>query len=128
MRSLQTVKFGKSKTERKSFSKITEVVDVPYLIEIQRKSYESFIEEGLSEIFDEFSPVTDFSDHFELYFLDHSLSDNPKYDEKTCRERDATYATSLRVKLRLVNNYRFCNCSFSRCIGSKNIFNASIFK
>ena len=103
MRSLQTVKFGKSKTERKTFSKINEVVDVPYLIEIQRDSYDNFIEEGLSEIFDDFSPVTDFSDHFELYFLDHRLSDTPKYDEKTCRERDATYATSLRVKLRLVN-------------------------
>ena len=103
MRSLQTVKFGKSKTERKTFSKITEVVDVPYLIEIQRDSYKSFIEEGLSEIFDDFSPVTDFSDHFELYFLDHRLDDAPKYDEKTCRERDATFATPLHVKLRLVN-------------------------
>ncbi|MBO4962464.1 MAG: DNA-directed RNA polymerase subunit beta, partial [Clostridia bacterium] len=103
MRSLQTVKFGKSKTERKTFSKITEVVDVPYLIEIQRDSYKNFIEEGLSEIFDEYSPVTDFSDHFELYFLDHKLSDTSKYDEKTCREKDATYATPLYVKLRLVN-------------------------
>ncbi len=103
MRSLQTVKFGKSKTERKTFSKITEVVDVPYLIEIQKDSYKNFIEEGLSEIFDDFSPVTDYSEHFELYFLDHTISDVPKYDEKTCRARGASYETPLNVKIRLVN-------------------------
>ena len=103
MRSLQTVRFGKSKTERKTFSKINEVTEVPYLIEIQKDSYDNFIEEGLGEIFEDFSPVTDFSDHFELYFLDHRLLDTPKYDEKTCRERDATYEIPLWVTLRLVN-------------------------
>ena len=103
MRSLQTVKFGKSKTERKTFSKINEVTEIPYLIEIQKDSYDSFIEEGLSEVFEDYSPITDFSDHFELNFLDHTLSDVPKYDEKTCRERDATYAVSLSVKIQLVN-------------------------
>ena len=65
MRSLQTVKFGKSKTERKTFSKIKEVTDVPYLIEIQKDSYDSFIEEGLSEIFEDFSFI------FFLLFLFH---------------------------------------------------------
>ncbi len=103
MRSLQTVTFGKSKTERKTFSKIKEVTEIPYLIEIQKDSYDSFIEEGLSEVFEDYSPITDFSDHFELNFLEHTLSGVPKYDEKTCRERDATYAVSLSVKIQLVN-------------------------
>ena len=100
-RNLPIVKFGK--TDRRSFSKIKEVQPIPYLIEVQRDSYDIFIEEGISEVFEDFSPITDFSDHFELYFLDHSFSDKTKYSEKECRERDATYALPLRVKVRLVN-------------------------
>ncbi len=101
MRNLPTVKYGK--VERKTFSKIAEAQEIPNLIEVQMDSYKSFIDEGISEVFDDFSPITDFSDHFELYFLDHTLIDKPKYDEKECRDRDATYAIPLRVNVRLVN-------------------------
>ena len=79
-RELPIVKFGK--TERRTFSKIKEVQPIPYLIEVQKDSYNSFIEEGISEVFEDFSPITDFSDHFELYFLDHSFSDKTKYTER----------------------------------------------
>ena len=100
-RDLPIQKFGN--VERRTFSKIREVQPIPYLIEIQRDSYTGFIDEGISEVLEDFSPITDYSDRFELYFLDHSLSDKPKYNEKECRDRDATYAVSLTVKVRLVN-------------------------
>ncbi len=97
-------KYGK--TERRKFGSIDEVIDIPNLVEIQRDSYASFIGEGISEIFEDYSPISDFSDHFELYFLEHSFGDKPKYDEKECRNRDATYALPLRVKVRLVNKVK----------------------
>ena len=97
-------KYGK--TERRKFGKIKEVIDIPNLVEIQKDSYDSFINEGISEIFEDFSPITDFSDHFELHFLGHEFGDTPKYDEKECRNRDATYALPLRVKVRLVNKVK----------------------
>ncbi len=91
------------KVTRKTFSKIKEAIELPYLVKIQKDSYDAFIREGISEVLDDFSPITDYSDHFELYFLEHSLDGAPKYDEKECRDRDATYALPLRVKVRLVN-------------------------
>ncbi len=94
------------KTERRKFGRIREVIDIPDLVEIQKDSYDTFIREGISEIFEDFSPITDFSDHFELYFLDHEFGAKPKYDEKECRNRDATYALPLRVKVRLVNKVK----------------------
>ena len=97
-------KYGK--TERRKFGKINEVIDIPNLVEIQKDSYDSFVQEGISEIFEDFSPITDFSDHFELHFLGHEFGDTPKYDEKECRNRDATYALPLRVKVRLVNKVK----------------------
>ena len=100
-RNLPIQKFGN--VERRTFAKTEEVQPMPYLIEIQRDSYNAFIEEGISEVFEDYSPITDYSDRFELYFLDHSLSDKPKYEEKECRDRDATYAVQLKVKVRLVN-------------------------
>ncbi len=100
-RNLSEIECGKVK--RKTFSKIKEAIDLPYLVKIQKDSYDAFIKEGISEVFEDFSPITDYSDHFELYFLDHSLDGKPKYDEKECRDRDATYALPLRVKVRLVN-------------------------
>ncbi len=100
-RNLPIQKFGN--VERRTFAKTVEVQPMPYLIEIQRDSYNAFIEEGISEVFEDYSPITDYSDRFELYFLDHSLSDKPKYEEKECRDRDATYAVQLKVKVRLVN-------------------------
>ena len=60
-------KYGK--TERRKFGKINEVIDIPDLVEIQKDSYNTFIEEGISEVFEDFSPITDYSDRFELYFL-----------------------------------------------------------
>ena len=101
---LPVSKYGK--TERRKFGKINEVIDIPDLVEIQKDSYNAFIEEGISEVFEDFSPITDYSDHFELYFLEHRFGDKPKYDEKECRTRDATYALPLRVKVRLVNKVK----------------------
>ena len=97
-------KYGK--TERRKFGKINEVIDLPDLVEIQKESYETFIREGIGEVLEDFSPITDISDHFELYFEDYRFDDKPKYDEKECRVRDATYARSLRVKVRLVNKVK----------------------
>ena len=97
-------KYGK--TERRKFGKINEVIDIPNLVEIQKESYDSFINEGIADIFEDYSPITDFSDHFELHFLGHEFGDKPKYDEKECRNRDATYALPLRVKVRLVNKVK----------------------
>ena len=97
-------KYGKN--ERRKFGSINEVIDLPNLVEIQKDSYNAFIQEGISEVFEDFSPITDYSDHFELYFMEHRFGDKPKYDEKECRTRDATYALPLRVKVRLVNKVK----------------------
>ncbi|MCI8500468.1 MAG: DNA-directed RNA polymerase subunit beta [Clostridia bacterium] len=97
-------KYGK--TERRKFGSINEVIEIPNLVEIQRESYESFVGEGIAEILEDFSPITDFSDHFELSFLEHEFGKSSKYDEKECRNRDATYALPLRVKVRLVNKIK----------------------
>ena len=91
------------KVKRKTFSKIKEAIELPYLVKIQKDSYDAFIKEGIGEVLEDFSPITDYSDHFEMYFLDYSLDGKPKYDEKECRDRDATFALPLRVKVRLVN-------------------------
>jgi DNA-directed RNA polymerase subunit beta len=101
MRNMQTVKCGN--VERKSFANIKEVQPIPYLVEAQKDSYQQFIEEGIGEVLEDFSPITDFADHYELYFLDHNLSGKSKYSEKECRDRDATYAVPLEVKVRLNN-------------------------
>ena len=100
-RKLSDIECGKIK--RKTFSKINEAIELPYLVKLQKDSYDAFIKEGISEVLEDYSPITDFSDRFELYFLDHSLEGTPKYDEKECRDRDATFALPLRVKVRLVN-------------------------
>ena len=97
---IHEVKCGTRK--RKCFSKIKEPLEIPYLIEVQKNSYENFVSEGIREVFQDFSPIKDFSKHYELYFLDHSLEGEPKYSEKECRDRDATYARPLKVKVRLV--------------------------
>ena len=91
------------KVKRRTFSKIKEAIELPYLVKIQKDSYDAFIKEGIGEVLEDFSPITDYSDHFEMYFLDYSLEGKPKYDEKECRDRDATFALPLRVKVRLVN-------------------------
>ena len=100
-RKLPEIECGKIR--RKTFSKIKEAIELPYLVKIQKDSYDAFIREGIGEVLEDFSPITDYSDHFEMYFLDHDLNGKPKYDEKECRDRDATFALPLRVKVRLVN-------------------------
>ncbi len=97
-------KYGK--TERRKFGKINEVIDIPDLVEIQKSSYNSFIEDGITEVFEDFMPITDYSDHYELYFLNHWFDEKPKYDEKECRNRDATYALPMHVRVRLVNKVK----------------------
>ena len=100
-RVLSEIECGKVK--RKTFSKIKDVIDLPYLVKIQKDSYDAFIREGIGEVLEDYSPIVDYSDRFELYFLDYTLTGKPKYDEKECKERDVTYALPLKVKVRLVN-------------------------
>ena len=100
-RNLPEIQCGK--VRRKTFSKIKEAIEIPYLVEIQTDSYENFIKEGIGEVLEDFSPITDYSDRFELYFLDYTLAGKPQYNEKECRDRDATFSLPLRVKVRLVN-------------------------
>ena len=90
--------------ERQTFSKINEVAEMPNLIQIQTKSYENFLKEGLREVFDDISPIQDYAGNLILEFIDYSLSDPPKYNQEECKERDATYAAPLKVKVRLITN------------------------
>ena len=89
--------------ERMTYAKINEVGEMPNLIEIQTKSYDWFIKEGLKEVFEDISPIRDYADNFTLEFVDHSLDDTTKYGEEECKERDVTYAAPLRVQVRLIN-------------------------
>ncbi|MEK3733308.1 MULTISPECIES: DNA-directed RNA polymerase subunit beta [Paenibacillus] len=87
---------------RRSYARIHEVLEVPNLIEIQQKSYEWFLEEGLREMFQDISPIQDFTGNLVLEFIDYSLGE-PKYTVDDAKERDVTYAAPLRVKVRLIN-------------------------
>ena len=91
------------KRTRMSFSKIKEIADVPNLIELQVDSYKWFLEEGLKEVFEDISPIEDYTGNLILEFVDYSLDDKPKYDIEECKERDATYCAPLKVKVRLIN-------------------------
>jgi DNA-directed RNA polymerase subunit beta len=86
-----------------SFSKINEVIEMPNLIEIQKNSYKWFLEEGIKEVFDDISSITDSNGKLVLSFVDYSIDDTPKYTIEECKERDVTYAAPLRVKARLRN-------------------------
>ena len=97
-------KYGK--TERRRFGKINEVIDIPDLVEVQKSSYNAFMSDGITEVFEDFMPICDYSDHYELYFLEHWFDENPKYDEKECRNRDVTYSLPMHVKVRLVNKLK----------------------
>jgi DNA-directed RNA polymerase subunit beta len=88
--------------ERRSFARIQEVLDIPDLIEVQQKSYQWFLREGLRELFDDISPIQDFTGNLILEFIDYSLGE-PKYSVHECKERDVTYAAPLRVRVRLIN-------------------------
>ncbi|HHW90389.1 MAG TPA: DNA-directed RNA polymerase subunit beta [Clostridiales bacterium] len=98
---VKKVKFGNR--ERYSFSKIKDVLEIPYLIEVQKKSYKNFLESGIREVLADYSPIIDFSGKIELHFLDYSLEGEPKYTVKECKDRDATFACPLKVKVRLIN-------------------------
>ncbi|MBX6350161.1 MAG: DNA-directed RNA polymerase subunit beta [Clostridia bacterium] len=87
---------------RRSFGRIKEVLELPNLIEVQRKSYEWFLTEGLANLFRDISPIQDFTGNLVLEFIDHSLGE-PKFDVLQCKERDWTYAAPLRVRVRLIN-------------------------
>lgn len=91
-------------TERQTFSKIKDVLDIPYLIEVQKDSYANFIDAGIREVFKDYSPINDFSGRLKLEFLSHSLEGTPKYTVKECKDRDTTYALPLKVRARLTNN------------------------
>ena len=91
------------KRTRMSFSKIEEVLEMPNLIEVQKNSYERFLKEDLREVLRDISPITDFSENLVLEFTDYSLDETPKYTVERCKERDYTYATALRVNVRLMN-------------------------
>ncbi len=95
------VKFGK--TLRRSYAKYEEIIDMPNLLEIQRNSYNWFLEEGLQEVFQNVAAITDYTGNLELSFLDYTMEDKAKYTVEECKERDATYAKPIKVRVRLLN-------------------------
>ncbi|HPQ47364.1 MAG TPA: DNA-directed RNA polymerase subunit beta [Clostridia bacterium] len=98
---MHPVKLGNN--ERMSFSKIKEVLEMPNLIEIQKKSYNWFLEEGLKNVFTDVSPITDYTGNLVLEFVDHRIDEDPKFSVQQCKERDTTYQAPLKVKVRLIN-------------------------
>ena len=102
MVNVKPVKLGT--TTRMSFSKIDEVIDMPNLIEIQKKSYKWFLDEGIKDVFKDASGISDYSGNLVLDFVDYTLDiDHPNYTVPECKERDATFAAPLRVTARLFN-------------------------
>jgi len=97
----KTVTLGRN--QRLSFSKIEEIQSMPNLIEIQKKSYQWFIEQGLKEVFDDVAYISDYAGNLVLKFIDYKMEDTPKYTVMECKERDATYAAPLKVRVQLVN-------------------------
>lgn len=97
----QQVQYGRHR-KRRSYARIKEVLDLPNLIEIQHASYQWFLDEGLREMFQEISPIQDFTGNLVLEFIDYSLGE-PKYPVEESKERDVTFAAPLRVKVRLIN-------------------------
>ncbi|KPL58154.1 DNA-directed RNA polymerase subunit beta [Rossellomorea vietnamensis] len=97
----QLVQYGRHR-QRRSFARISEVLELPNLIEIQTSSYQWFLDEGLREMFRDISPIEDFTGNLSLEFIDYSLGE-PKYSVEESKERDVTYSAPLRVKVRLVN-------------------------
>ena len=93
--------FGK--TMRKSYAKHKDILEIPNMLKIQKDSYQWFLEEGLREVFKDVGTITDFSGKLELSFLDFTMEDKPKYTIEECKERDATYAKPIKVRVRLRN-------------------------
>ena len=101
MVNVKPVQLGKN--VRMSFAKINEVLEMPNLIEVQKNSYQWFVDKGLKEVFDDMSAITDYTGNLVLDFVDYRIDKEPKYDVAECKERDVTYAAPLRVKARLFN-------------------------
>ncbi len=110
---IKKVKYGN--TERYKFGKIDEILDIPYLVEIQKDSFNTFLTKGIRDVLRDFSPITDTDNlnrsenreenkdsRVELHFLDHSVSGTPKYSIAECKSRDTTYSLPLKVKVRLI--------------------------
>ncbi len=95
------IKNGRCK--RMSFSSIQEVLQMPDLIEVQKDSYKKFLEQGLKEVLDDISPITDYAENLILEFVDYYIDENPKYDVEECKERDVNFAAPLKVAVRLIN-------------------------
>ena len=91
------------KNVRMSFSRINEVLEMPNLIEVQKNSYQWFLDQGLKEVFQDVSAITDYTGNLVLDFIDYHLDDTPKYTVEECKERDVTYAAPLRVRASLLN-------------------------
>ena len=91
------------KTLRKNFARYEEVVPMPNLLEIQKTSYQEFLDTGLREVFVDVGAITDYQGNLELTFIDYKMDEAPKYDVEECKARDATYAAPLKVKVRLRN-------------------------
>ena len=101
MVNVKDVQFGT--TTRKSFAKINEVMQMPNLIEVQKKSYQWFLDEGMREVFRDIGSITDYTGNLVLDFIDYSMNEPPKYTIAQCKELDANYAKPLTVTARLLN-------------------------
>ncbi len=101
MVNIKPVKLGSN--TRMSFAKINEVLEMPNLIEIQKNSYQWFLEKGLKEVFNDSTSITDYTGNLVLEFIDYRLDEEPKYSVEECKVRDVTYAAPLRVRARLIN-------------------------
>ena len=92
------------KTLRKNFARHEEIMEMPNLLELQKKSYRWFLDEGLQEVFADVAPITNYAGNLELSFIGYKMDEAPKYDVEECKARDATYAAPLKVNVRLYNN------------------------
>ena len=98
---VHSVMYGQN--ERKSYSRIQEILEMPNLIAVQKSSYKHFLDEGLKEVFKDISPITDYSGNLMLEFVDYYLENKTNYSIEECKERDATYASPLKVRVRVVD-------------------------
>ncbi len=101
MVSVKDMQYGR--TLRKSYSRLQEVLEVPNLVEVQKNSYQWFLDVGLRQVFHDVSAITDYTGNLELSFIDFLFDEDPKYSVEECKERDATYAAPLKVRVRLRN-------------------------
>ena len=92
-RAVKDVWYGK--THRKSFARTDEILEMPYLLEIQKKSYKWFLETGLQEVFNDVDSITDYAGNLELSFISFSMDDPPKYTIEECKAQDMTYAAPM---------------------------------